>query len=81
MEDRIRLSRPRCALLEQFALTLVAGLALSASSAGQEVPAHRNWPGPGQLFVGSCYQPIDRSSMLGTPILRPTNWSSCRPIT
>ena len=22
---------------------------------------HRNWPGPGQLFVGACYQPIDRS--------------------
>ena len=21
-----------------------------------------NLPGPGQLFVGSCYQPIDRSS-------------------
>lgn len=25
------------------------------------MPAHRSWPGPGQLFVGACYQPIDRS--------------------
>ena len=22
---------------------------------------HPNWPGPGQLFVGTCYQPVDRS--------------------
>jgi len=27
----------------------------------QDAPAHPNWPGPGQLFVGACYQPIDRS--------------------
>jgi beta-galactosidase len=27
----------------------------------QDAPAHPNWPGPGQLFVGTCYQPIDRS--------------------
>jgi beta-galactosidase len=24
-------------------------------------PAHAKWPGPGELFVGACYQPIDRS--------------------
>ena len=28
---------------------------------GQDASAHPNWPGPGQLFVGTCYQPIDRS--------------------
>jgi beta-galactosidase len=27
----------------------------------QEAPVHSKWPGPGQLFVGACYQPIDRS--------------------
>ena len=27
----------------------------------QQLSTHPNWPGPGQLFVGACYQPIDRS--------------------
>ena len=27
----------------------------------QNATAHPNWPGPGQLFVGTCYQPIDRT--------------------
>src|SRR5450631_2381157 len=36
-------------------------LALSRVFAAQEAPSHPNWPGPGQLFVGTCYQPIDRS--------------------
>ena len=44
-----------------LALSLAAALALSAFSAAQDIPAHTNWPGPGQLFVGTCYQPIDRS--------------------
>ena len=26
---------------------------------GADIPA--GWPGPGQLFVGTCYQPVDRS--------------------
>ncbi len=42
------------------ALILVS-LLISVSSA-QDVPVHSKWPGPGQLFVGACYQPIDRSS-------------------
>ncbi len=29
--------------------------------AAQNIPAHPDWPGPGQLFVGTCYQPIDRT--------------------
>jgi beta-galactosidase len=29
--------------------------------AAREGATHPNWPGPGQLFVGTCYQPIDRS--------------------
>ncbi|WP_343732808.1 beta-galactosidase [Duganella sp.] len=24
-------------------------------------PVQRAWPGPGQLFVGTCYQPVDRT--------------------
>jgi beta-galactosidase len=48
-------------LSRQLALSLVAGLALCDFSVAQEIPAHANWPGPGQLFVGSCYQPIDRT--------------------
>lgn len=40
-------------------------LALAASvsplSWAQAVTQPATWPGPGQLFVGSCYQPIDRS--------------------
>jgi beta-galactosidase len=34
---------------------------VSAVSAAQDASTHANWPGPGQLFVGTCYQPIDRS--------------------
>jgi beta-galactosidase len=34
---------------------------LSAATLAQKSPAHPNWPGPGQLFVGACYQPIDRT--------------------
>ncbi|MGO9775507.1 MAG: hypothetical protein ACLPM3_02840, partial [Terracidiphilus sp.] len=39
---------------------LLMGL-LSAASAAQNVAAHPHWPGLGQLFVGACYQPIDRT--------------------
>ena len=27
----------------------------------QSVAQHPEWPGKGQLFVGTCYQPVDRS--------------------
>jgi beta-galactosidase len=27
----------------------------------QSAAGHPEWPGPGQLFVGTCYQPVDRS--------------------
>ncbi len=46
------------------------GLALSAAllsavmpsaSKAQSAVGHPDWPGRGQLFVGTCYQPIDRS--------------------
>ena len=46
-----------------FALLLaVISLGLSdPASAAEDATAHSNWPGPGQLFVGTCYQPVDRS--------------------
>jgi beta-galactosidase len=47
--------------LGKFALPLVLMSTLSAASVAQKAPAHPNWPGPGQLFVGTCYQPIDRT--------------------
>jgi len=28
---------------------------------GQRAAEHPEWPGKGQLFVGTCYQPVDRS--------------------
>src|ERR1022692_1552774 len=34
----------------------------SRYSGAQDAPAHSKWPGPGQLFVGTCYQPVDRSA-------------------
>jgi len=64
MRIRIRWSGHRqCpgAPVKHLALSLAAALAVSALSGAQDVNAHPNWPGPGQLFVGTCYQPIDRS--------------------
>lgn len=34
---------------------------LNFACMAQDNSAHPNWPGPGQLFVGTCYQPIDRT--------------------
>ena len=33
----------------------------SSQIKAQNLASHPTWPGPGQLFVGTCYQPIDRS--------------------
>lgn len=38
---------------------LYASIAMAAI--GQAPAWNPHWPGPGQLFVGTCYQPIDRS--------------------
>lgn len=42
-----------------FAIALIT--VASRPTIAQAVPLHSDWPGPGQLFVGTCYQPIDRS--------------------
>jgi beta-galactosidase len=43
------------------AATLAFGLALLQAVHAQDAAGHADWPGPGQLFVGTCYQPVDRS--------------------
>ncbi len=40
---------------------LVVLMAWSSASSAQNGSAHPSWPGRGQLFVGTCYQPADRS--------------------
>ena len=46
----------------QFLALLFLSLGLSSlPTRAQNTSAHPTWPGPGQLFVGTCYQPIDRS--------------------
>ena len=45
-----------------LALSFLLVGAMHFASVAQNAPPHPgNWPGPGQLFVGTCYQPIDRS--------------------
>ena len=45
----------------QFAFLLFIAGILSSACVAQNPQAHPNWPGPGQLFVGTCYQPIERT--------------------
>src|SRR5471030_1674326 len=40
---------------------LILIVTLISASFAQDTPAHPNWPGQGQLFVGTCYQPVDRT--------------------
>ena len=50
--------------VQSLALLFLAGVSLGLSSpvaGAQNTSAHPDWPGPGELFVGTCYQPIDRS--------------------
>src|SRR5258708_27838896 len=48
--------------LSTFAVTGVMLGIGSATGIAQDAAAYPHWPGPGQLFVGTCYQPIDRST-------------------
>jgi beta-galactosidase len=51
----------RAASFNRVALCLAALTAWSWAATGNANSEHRNWPGPGQLFVGTCYQPTDRT--------------------
>jgi beta-galactosidase len=42
-------------------LTVILLCLSSALVFGQSADQHPDWPGKGQLFVGTCYQPVDRS--------------------
>ena len=46
--------------LKRISIALVL-LLCSALLFGQSADQHPDWPGKGQLFVGTCYQPVDRS--------------------
>lgn len=39
----------------------VVALAAAGQAYAQSAEGHKNWPGQGQLFIGTCYQPVDRS--------------------
>ena len=49
----------------QFKVILFAAVTMLATAANpanaQSAIGHADWPGPGQLFVGTCYQPVDRT--------------------
>jgi beta-galactosidase len=40
---------------------LIVLVACAAAAYAQDASTHPAWPGRGQLFVGTCYQPVDRS--------------------
>ncbi|MFD1950784.1 beta-galactosidase [Sphingomonas arantia] len=41
--------------------SLLVAIAAPQPAAAQSAVGHPEWPGKGQLFVGTCYQPVDRS--------------------
>jgi beta-galactosidase len=47
--------------LMRIAICLMTMSLLAPALPAQNLEAHSTWPGPGQLFVGTCYQPIDRT--------------------
>jgi beta-galactosidase len=47
--------------LRKFGLAFMSLAVCTTGSFAQNASSHPTWPGPGQLFVGTCYQPIDRS--------------------
>jgi beta-galactosidase len=48
-------------IIGMLVLSLVALGSAGSVTMAPEAAAHPGWPGPGQLFVGTCYQPVDRS--------------------
>ncbi len=57
-------SRKRAAMRSLLASILVACLLVAmmpCRAAAQSAAGHPHWPGPGQLYVGTCYQPIERT--------------------
>src|ERR1022692_2866440 len=48
-------------LLKHLVKHLVVLMTFTAASTAQDGPAPPAWPGRGQLYIGACYQPVDRS--------------------
>ncbi len=47
--------------LKALVLSTVVALAAAGQAYSQSAAGHKDWPGQGQLFIGTCYQPVDRS--------------------
>jgi len=47
--------------LRLLASWLLFAVVFQAQTLAQSASGHPNWPGPGQLYVGTCYQPIERT--------------------
>ena len=58
MKSRNRIAFAAAALVASVA---VAPALVTTPAHAQSAAGHPEWPGPGQLFVGTCYQPVDRS--------------------
>jgi beta-galactosidase len=48
-------------ILQVFAASFVGLVSLASLSVAQRATNHPEWPGAGILYVGTCYQPVDRS--------------------
>jgi beta-galactosidase len=64
MRSRVSSSRSRDFSLAGAFVVAILEMAVifSGVARAQSVASHPNWPGPRQLFVGTCYQPVDRTS-------------------
>lgn len=57
---RFRWRNLSLACASMLAISSMASITSSAAKA-QNIASHPNWPSPRQLFIGTCYQPVDRS--------------------
>lgn len=63
MRTRVRPSRLKSISMVSISLLAISSVIVQTSSQteAQSPESHPNWPGAGQLFVGTCYQPVDRT--------------------
>jgi beta-galactosidase len=63
MRNRVTSSRwcDFCLAVASVLAILQMAVIASGGAMAQSVASHPNWPGLGQLFVGTCYQPVDRT--------------------
>lgn len=58
---KVLAQRSRCPHLGQLSRIAALVLVLNVPAWAQNSAGHPTWPGPGQLFAGTCYQPIERT--------------------